>query len=333
MRKQRTRVLTNLQCLNQSSLPDTPLSFSYTNTDSASVGAVKFLTACLRSDIVILETDDKRLLLACALKWVLPIFRFKLVSIDLILRLPKSPAGRLKAFLKRLLLMQVDRFMLFFKDLRGCQRLYGIGSNRAVYVPFKVNDWDKIHLWSDTPSSGDYVMCAGRTMRDVNTFVEALRRSGCPGLLHQQKAEMMAKHGTQAWEGALPPNLRLVVDDSYKHEVFLNFIANARLVVIPRFRNDIGPAGIATYLVAMALNKCVIISEGPGVNDVLTDEAVIVPPEDPEALARQIELLWNNHQLRAEVAARGKKYALSLGGEERLHRDILVASVQSLSTA
>jgi glycosyltransferase involved in cell wall biosynthesis len=170
-------------------------------------------------------------------------------------------------------------------------------------------------------------------MRDVNTFVEAIRLSGCPGLLHQQKADVMAKHGTHAWKGDLPPNLRLVVDDSHQHEVFLDFIAKARLVVIPRFRNDIGPAGIATYLVAMALNKCVIISEGPGVNDVLTDEAVIVSPEDPEALARQIELLWNNHQLRAEIAARGKEYALSLGGEERLHRDILRASIQSISEA
>jgi glycosyltransferase involved in cell wall biosynthesis len=330
MSRQRTRVLTNLRRMNQSSLPDAPLLFSYTDSNSALGGAVKFIAACLRSDVVILETAVERLLLACALKWVLPVFRFRLVSVDLILRIPKSPAGRVKAFLKRLLLMQVDQFMLFFKDLRGCQRLYGIGPDRAIYIPFKVNDWDKMHLWADTTSGGDYVMCAGRTMRDVNTFVEAIRRSGCPGLLHQQQADVMAEHGTQGWKGDLPPNLKLVVDDSYRHEVFLDFIANARLVVIPRFRNDIGPAGIATYLVAMALNKCVIISEGPGVDDVLTDQAVIVSPEDPEALARQIELLWNDHQLRAGIAARGKKYALSLGGEQRMHRDILAASIQRL---
>ena len=34
-----------------------------------------------------------------------------------------------------------------------------------------------------------------------------------------------------------------------------------------------------------------MISEGSGANDVLTDEAVIVPPEDPEMLAVQIKLL------------------------------------------
>jgi glycosyltransferase involved in cell wall biosynthesis len=256
--------------------------------------------------------------------------RFRLVAVDLVLRAPQTAMARLKAAVLRLLFSRVDRFIFYFNRLEGYQRFFGIGPDRAVYVPFKVNDWDKIHLWSDTSSDGDYVMCAGRTMRDVNTFVEAIRRAGCPGLLHQQKGEVMAEHGTQAWKGELPPNLELVVDDSYRHEVFLDFIAKARIVVIPRFRNDIGPAGIATYLVAMALNKCVIISEGPGAEDVLTDQAVIVPPEDPERLAEQITLHWDDHGRRSEIAARGAKYARSLEGEKRLLSDILRVSTDGL---
>jgi glycosyltransferase involved in cell wall biosynthesis len=325
------RILTNHRGLNQSHLPETPLSFSYVNEDD---GAKPFLARCLRSDLVIVHTDPAKLMLACALKSVLPL-RFKIISVDLIVRTPRSVSGRIKTFIQKMLFKRVHRFILYFKDLRGCERLYGIGPERTVYVPFKVNQLEEIHrrLACEPQSDGEYVMCAGRTMRDIKTFVAAMKRVQCPGILHQQPADMMAAHGTAVWQDELPPNLKLVIDDSYSHEVFLDFISKARLIVIPRYKNDIGPAGIATYLVAMAMNKCVVISEGPGVRDVLINEAAIVPPEDPEALARQIDLLWDDHTLRREIAARGKKYAEQVGGDDRLYRDIVRTSVASFTEA
>jgi hypothetical protein len=75
-----------------------------------------------------------------------------------------------------------------------------------------------------------------------------MRRAGCPGMLHQQPKDMMAAHGTSAWDDDLPPNVKLVIDDSKSHEVFLDYVQQARLVVIPRFKDDIGPAGIAHIL-------------------------------------------------------------------------------------
>lgn len=321
------RIFTNLRALNQSHFSEAPLTFSYANDDD---GAKQFLAGCLSSDLVIVHTDPAKLMLACALKVVLP-RRFKIVSVDLIVRTPRSLSGRLKTFLQKILFKRVHRFILYFKDLRGCERLYSIGPDRAIYVPFKVNQLEEIkrRLASEPAGDGEYVMCAGRTMRDIKTFVAAMRRVECPGILHQQPADMMAAHGTAVWQDELPPNLKLVIDDSFSHEVFLDFISKARLIVIPRYKNDIGPAGIATYLVAMAMNKCVVISEGPGVGDVLTNEAVIVPPEDSEALAWQIELLWNDHTRRREVAARGQKYAELVGGDDRLYGDILRNCVKS----
>lgn len=323
------RILTNHRGLNQSHFPGTRLTFSYVNEDG---GAKQFLAGCLSSDLVIVHTDPAKLMLACALKWVLPL-RFKIVSVDLIVRTPRSLGGRIKTFIQKILFKRVHRFILYFKDLRGCERLYGISPERTIYVPFKVNQLEEIQrrLAGEPAGDGEYVMCAGRTMRDIKTFVAAMRRVQCPGILHQQPADMMAAHGTTVWQDELPPNLKLVIDDSYRHEVFLDFISKARLIVIPRYKNDIGPAGIATYLVAMAMNKCVVISEGPGVGDLLTDEAVIVPPENAAALAEQIALLWDDHTLRREIAARGQKYAERVGGDDRLYSDIVRASVASLT--
>jgi len=314
------RIISNFRNLEQAADPEGHRGHEYI-CDRTTLS--EFVRKCLRSDLVILNIDQERLMLACLLRLIVPLARFRLVSVDLILRTPKTLIGRLKAFFKRILFSRVDCFILYFKNVQGYRRYYGIGPDRVVYVPFKVNGWEQIVARPRGNSEGDYVLCAGRTLRDIDTFVKAIRRAGCPGILLQQRRELLDAHGTAAWSGELPPNLKLVVDDGDRLEDYLDFISKARLVVIPRFKHDIAPTGISTYLVAMALNKCVIISEGPGADDVLADQAVIVPAENAEQLAEHIRRLWDEDDLRATIAARGYEYAMSLGGYERLLADIL----------
>lgn len=320
------RVVSNFKGLSQFQTPERRLHHEYVSDES---GAIEFIRKCVASDLVLLNINQKKLMLAALLRR-LPFVRFRVVSVDLVLRPPKSTKDRFSVFIKKILFSGVDRFVLYFKNLDGYQRFYGIGPDRAVYVPFKVNGWEQIVARPRGVADGEYVLCAGRTLRDIETFVEAMRRTDCPGILLQQQNELLAAHGTASWSGELPANVKLMVDESDRFEDYLDHIARARLLVIPRFKNDIAPTGISTYLVAMALNKCVIISEGPGAEDVLTDQAVIVPAEDVESLAPQINRLWNDDKLRSEVAARGYDYAMSLGGYDRLLADVLRASLDCL---
>jgi len=325
MRKRAIRLISNLKRMGEAAAAaDESLSHEYVGDET---GALAFVRKCLGADLVILNVEQKRLMLAGLLRLLWPAARFRLVSVDLILRPPRDWKDRAKVFVKRLLFAGVDKFVLYFKDLGGYERFYGIGPARAAYVPFKVNGWDEIASRPPGSADGQYVLCAGRTLRDVGTFVEAMRRANCPGVLLQQRRELLAAHGTDSWAGELPRNVELIVDDSDRIESYLDFISRARLVVIPRFERDIAPTGISTYLVAMALNKCVIISAGPGAQDVLTGEAVVVPPEDPSALAEQIKLLWDDDSLRVEIASRGRAYAEQAGGERRLLSDILRAAL------
>ena len=79
----------------------------------------------------------------------------------------------------------------------------------------------------------------------------------------------------------------------------------------------------------MAAWRCVILSQGPGAEDVLTDgQAVIVPAEDVEALAQTLKKLWNDPLERSKIALRGRKYAEEVQGEERLLRDVFRVSIQ-----
>jgi glycosyltransferase involved in cell wall biosynthesis len=287
----------------------------------------QFIRQCLTSDVVIIGTRRERTYLACLLR---PLGRFKLVSVDLILRPPAYPLDLLVVKLKALLLTQVDRFILYFKDISGYQQFYGLRPDRITYLPFKVNGWGE-PCWPGQVPPGDHVLCAGRTLRDVSTFVEAMSIVGCPAVLLQQPAEVLHQHGTDAWTTALPANVRLVVDRSENLGDFLKAIAEARLVVIPRYRGDLAPTGISTYLVAMALGKCVVISRGPGADDVLSDEAAFVTPQDVNALATTVARLWHDDAARSGVAERGRLYAESLGGEQRLCADILEHSLRCLA--
>ena len=268
------------------------------------------MKTCLTSDVVVLNIDQKKLMLAAMLRR-LPLVKFRLVSVDLVLRQPMSFSDRCKALVKKILLSGVDRFVLYFKNIDGYKRWYRIDLDRVAYVPFKVNaSANRGKKWA--PGDGEYVLCAGRTLRDVETFVEAMRVCDCPGVLLQQRRDLLSAHGSRSWSGELPPNVQLVIDEGDSFEDFVDQVAKARLVVIPRFKHDIAPTGISTYLLAMALNKCVIISEGPGAEDVLRSSRHH-SAENAERLAEAIESLWNNDHCEAKWLREGTVTRCSCG--------------------
>jgi glycosyltransferase involved in cell wall biosynthesis len=105
---------------------------------------------------------------------------------------------------------------------------------------------------------------------------------------------------------------------------FVNLMAGARLVVVPILRDSTTQAGIGAYLQAMAAGKCLIVSSGLGVSDVITNEqAMIVPAGDANALRDAIHLAWTDPELRARYGRAALEYALPLGGEDELRRSVL----------
>jgi glycosyltransferase involved in cell wall biosynthesis len=100
-------------------------------------------------------------------------------------------------------------------------------------------------------------------------------------------------------------------------------MSKARFVILPVLSDVLKPSGISTYLQAMALGKCVVMSDSPATDGLIDGgEAVLVRPGDPVALRNAISRVANDDQYRARVAAAGRAYAWSLGGEERLADDI-----------
>ena len=274
-----------------------------------------------RSDIVLLNNDSRRLLGLCFLRYFCPFQSCRLVSVDIVLVNPRGFGQRLAARLKRFLLRKVNHFIHYFLDLEGYSNIYGISRASSSYLPFKVN-LTRLPPIEELSSDGQYVVVAGRSNRDLRTFLEAMRQLSYPAVVLYHDPSLMEQHGTELDFDNWPRNIQ-AVDFLGCYETWLDHIRRAKLVVVPILPITLSASGISTYLVAMAFRKCVIITEGPATRGLLSDQAIIVPPANPLALARAIRQAWEDDQLRETIADAGRRYAEQVGVEERLLRDIV----------
>jgi glycosyltransferase involved in cell wall biosynthesis len=136
----------------------------------------------------------------------------------------------------------------------------------------------------------------------------------------------LGRHGTTLPRD-IPPNVRLVAHDG-DPETWIAHIRGAKVVALPVLPETISSSGIGTYIDAMAMRKCVVMTEGVATRGLLSDQAVVVPPRDPEALAAAVRRAWEDASFREKVASAGRDYAERLAGEERLHRDVAREAVR-----
>ena len=84
------------------------------------------------------------------------------------------------------------------------------------------------------------------------------------------------------------------------------------------------------YDVALKRARLARLEAMPGFRFVkmeLTDQAVMVPPEDSQALREAIVRVWEDQELRARLVESGRTYALSLDGEPELRARVLESAL------
>jgi glycosyltransferase involved in cell wall biosynthesis len=249
--------------------------------------------------------------------------RRPLIAVDLVLREPENFAGNLLLPFKKALLARVDRFIHYFRDLRGLTRVYGIGPEHSSYVPFKVNLADR-HALAPQPE-GEYALCFGRSMRDFDTFLTAMERlPDVPGAITRPDPSAFAAHRARFTRpvSAIPSNVRILEDDRTE-ESQIQILRSAKLVVLPILAKSLVASGISTCLNAMFLEKCVVGSEGPGMSDIFESEILTFPPEDPQRLAETIRRAWDDSALRRATGAAGLRFAREAGAEPQLYQRII----------
>ncbi len=272
-------------------------------------------------DILVLTGGTWRVVGFCLMRFLWPFNACKLVAVDFILSRPQSLKQLIIAWMKGGLLRKVDRFILHFKDTSEYEKIYGIPPSKCVFVPFKVNYWEKMSLEGELPGTEEYVFTAGRSYRDFPTFIDAMRMVDYPGLLLYEETALLKRSATDVDLSNLPRNLSAEKNEG--EQSWVEYIRRAKIVVVPLLPSTMYAPGLSLYLMAMAMGKCVIVTEGLATRGMLQDEAVIVAPKDPEALAVAITQVWTDDTLRRKTAEYGRRYAERCGGESRLLADIV----------
>jgi glycosyltransferase involved in cell wall biosynthesis len=275
---------------------------------------LKLLAAALRSDWLVIHFELPDVIFFVLALRLIPWGRCRIATLDFFAGTPRPWTGW---FVRR-----VDRLLVYFRDWSRYERALGIAGSRFQYIPFKVNSIERIRA-AEIRDDG-YLFCGGRSRRDFRTLFLAVEGLGIPVKIVTSPESELNRDGSTL-RGLTPPAGVEIVQNEPSADFFIRTMAASRLVALPLVKGSDTQAGIGVYLQAMAARKCVIVSEGLGVSDVITDQAIVVPAGDPAALREAIRRAWNDADLRREYAGRGYEYAMRLGGEPELRRSILRA--------
>lgn len=291
--------------------------------------AWQFFKHSRTAQLVVINCDVGLTLKLAALYLLFPFWRRPILGHDIVLRKPLTFRARWTLPAKRFLLSRIDHFSLHFHILEGYKKYFGIKPERVSYLPSKPNI--RYRYAYKVGPNGDFVLCFGRSERDYDTFFEAMERlPDLPAVIPPPNFAAFARHAARFSRplDQLPKNVRVIEDDG-SVESLIRIIEQAKVVVLPTVASRIAPSGIGTYLNAMLMGKCVIASHGVATTDVLLNgEALLVPPEDPEALAAMIRRAWDDRELREKTAEAGRKYSEACGGEPELRQRVLDRAVE-----
>jgi glycosyltransferase involved in cell wall biosynthesis len=167
-------------------------------------------------------------------------------------------------------------------------------------VPFGVDE----RFYSPQPLPGDgYVLAVGRDMaRDYGTFAEAMRQVDARGVIVASDRNLAGIE--------LPDNVELRLDVSY--DELRDLYAGAACIAMPTRREGFSfgadCSGQTVLLDSMAMAKPIIASARSTLRGYVEDAetALVVPPEDPAALAAAVDTALSDRELatRLGLAAR-----------------------------
>jgi glycosyltransferase involved in cell wall biosynthesis len=185
----------------------------------------------------------------------------------------------------------VDLLLYFSSNQREIYEEYlGFASERLRFVPFGIDDE------FFRPVEGrqeDFVLVVGRDRgRDWSTLFQAVQDTDI-------KVKVLCRAGEVEGQ-EIPANVEVLgyVDRfTYRH-----LLARARLVVVPNHVRAY-PTGQSVTLESMSMGKCCVVTDTPAMRDYLADgdNALLVPPGDPEALRRSIDRAMGDDDLRQTI--------------------------------
>jgi glycosyltransferase involved in cell wall biosynthesis len=186
---------------------------------------------------------------------------------------------------------------------------YGIDRDRFIWLPYCVDPDTNVAVVEE-----DFIFSGGTQHRDYATLFAAV--DGMP-------MEVRIGAPRESVAGLkLPDNVTCL--GRLPGPEFLTQMARARLVVLALEDGLLRYPGVITYVTALRLGKCVIVNDPHGARSYITngETGVLVPSNDPQALAETIRTLWFDRDRRQAVASRAREHAARYFSLERYRSDV-----------
>ena len=202
---------------------------------------------------------------------------------------------------------RIERFIVFsrFECARYAQ-LFDIPVERFQFIHWGVNP--PIDQPEPRVIAAPYVAALGGEARDYATLCEAAQ------LLPQVRfVAVVRPHNLVGLR--IPDNLTIFTNLPFAQA--WSIVWHAAMAVVP-LRSAETPNGHVTLVGGMHLGKAQIVTDSAGVRDYLQQEenALLVPPQDPGAIARAIERLIDEPALAERMGAAAQMFAHSHCSEQ-----------------
>ena len=262
-----------------------------------------------RHDVIIVK-DDFALLTTLLAK----LLGKRVVYVDAMFNLPRRAWRRI---VTRLNLLAADAVVAYSnKQIDLWRRSLAAHRARFTFLPYTVD----VGFYAPVPAqpAGEpYVLSVGRDLgRDFNTLVEAMRGTGLR--LKLVTLPYLLPKGATA-----EPFIDIRERVSYA-ELF-ELYANATMVVIPLSDALLYPSGIRAVLEAALLEKAVICTYTPVLEEYMThdEEVVYVESRNVEKLRAAIKALSEDGAKRNRMQENAKRRALREYGMENFARGLI----------
>lgn len=210
--------------------------------------------------------------------------------------LPANPLKRrLRKFILTQFLQPATRAIVFSRrESQLYAQEFSSVADRFVPIPYYPTlfgqEWPAI--------LGRYVFAGGDHTRDYATFIEAVRP-----LPYRVVIAAFYRHYFEGID--IPPNVEILTTT---HEGFLQFMAEAGLVVVPLRSGLLRSGGEQTYLNAMALGKAVVVTDDAGADEYIENgvSGIVLKPGDAQALRTAIRTVMESPSLARNMGQNAK---------------------------
>ncbi|MHB8481152.1 MAG: glycosyltransferase family 4 protein [Nitrospiria bacterium] len=179
------------------------------------------------------------------------------------------------------------------EEIQYYQKNIRLENNQVAFIPLY---GDPGWLAQTSGKMGNYIVSAGRTLRDYQTLIKAVEGTDIHLVIVTSPESL----------GSLPnsPNIEVKFDIPQTH--LIGLMRDAKLIVLALHDRKIS-SGQRVLIMAMALGKCCIVTKTSGTVDYIEDEkdGCFVAPYDSGLMRKKILELWNDPQKISQI----EKYA------------------------